>query len=98
MFDLKCKKLNCEYNKNHNCKAKVVEIKSDTECETFKATEKNESLEIEKIDQPAIRKNISVECSADCIFNHQFECTANGITVQPCKQDNCPNCCTYLPK
>ena len=98
MFDLKCKKLNCEYNKNHNCRAKVVEIQSDTECETFKPSKETNTNEVEKIDQPPVRKNIQVECSADCLFNNEFVCSANGITVQPCNGDNCPNCCTFLPK
>lgn len=98
MFDLKCKKTDCEYNKNYNCRAKDVEILENTECETFKPSNEVEVGEVEKIDQPAIRKNINVGCDADCIFNHQYECCANGITVEPCRGDNCPNCSTFMPK
>ena len=96
MFDLKCKKTDCEYNKNYNCGAKEVEIEKDTECETYKKSDIKETEE--KIDQPAVRKNIEVGCSADCIFNRQFECAANGITVEPCLSANCPNCATFMPR
>jgi hypothetical protein len=53
---------------------------------------------VEKVDQPPIRKDIEVGCNADCLFNHEHHCGANGITVQTCDNTACPNCCTYLPK
>ena len=98
MFDLKCKKTDCQYNKYCNCRANLVEIEKSTECETYKPSNEAEVGEIEKIDQPAVRKNIKVECNADCIFNREFECCANGITVQPCTGKNFPNCCTFMPR
>jgi hypothetical protein len=52
----------------------------------------------EKVSQPPIRKNIEVLCGADCLFNHNKHCSANGITVQTCDNVACPNCCTYQPK
>lgn len=96
MFDLKCKKVDCEYNKNYNCRANEIEIEKSTECETYKKSDEVET--VEKIDQPPIRKNIEVGCSANCLFNRQFECAANGITVEPCVGENCPNCSTFLPR
>ena len=97
MFDLKCKRQDCEYNKNCNCTKKNVEIKKDTSCSSYVRSENSET-EVEKIGQPAVRKNISVECSAKCLFSKDSSCEANGITVQTLDNRHCPNCCTYMPK
>lgn len=100
MYDLKCKRQGCEYNKNCNCTAKNVEVKKDTSCKTYKPS--NEHLnEEEKIGQPPIRKNIKVDCQAKCIFNEDGNCSANGITVQTCTTETeakSPNCCTFQPE
>ena len=98
MYDLKCKRQDCQHNKNCNCVIKYVEIKEDTSCDSFEKSNEAEVGEIEKIDQPAIRKNITVECQADCIFNKNSICEANGITVQTENNEFCPNCCTFMPK
>lgn len=98
MFDLKCKRKGCVYNKNCNCTAKEVSVKKDTGCKTYEPSNEAEVGEVEKIGQPPIRKNIKVACKADCIFNNDSKCSANGITVQTCDDVSCPNCCTYQPK
>lgn len=98
MFDIKCKRKNCTYNKNCNCTAKDIEITKDTDCKTYFPSNEAEVGEVEKISQPPIRKNIEVACKADCLFNHEKECIANGITIQTCENKNCPNCCTFEPK
>ena len=100
MYDLKCKRQGCTYNKNCNCTAKKVEVKKDKTCKTFEPSNNIEKQE-EKIGQPPIRKDIKVGCHADCIFNKENKCTANGITVQTCKttaSDTSPTCCTFLPE
>ena len=104
MFDLKCKRVGCEYNQSCNCTAKNVNVTQSTKCDTFKHGNKSEAEtqedieEVEKIIRPPVRKNIKVGCKADCIFNEKTECTANGITVQTCSDKTCPSCCTYQPK
>lgn len=98
MYDLKCKRKGCVHNKNCNCTANIVEVKSDTGCKTFAPSNEAEIGEVEKVGQPAIRKDIEVACHADCIFNSNSVCTANGITVQTCDNITEPNCCTYQPK
>ena len=98
MFDLKCKRKGCTYNKNCNCTAKEIEVKKDTSCKTYEPSNEAEIGEVEKIGQPPIRKDISVGCAADCIFNNSSICTANGITVQTCGDVTKPNCCTYQPR
>ncbi len=97
MFDLKCKRKGCLYNKNNNCTAKEVEVMKDTGCKTYVPSHE-EVNEIGRVDQPPVRKNIKVDCKADCIFNSDKVCTANGITVQTCDNTACPNCCTFQPK
>ncbi len=98
MFDLKCKRKGCVYNKNSNCTAKQVEVKKDTGCKTYMPSNEAEVGEVEKIGQPPIRKDIHVDCEANCIFNDNCTCTANGITVRTCDNTACPDCCTYMPK
>lgn len=97
MYDLKCKRQNCEYNKNCNCTAKKIEVKKDTSCETYEPTEKK-NIEEEKINQPPLRKDIKVDCDAKCLFNEDGICQANGITVQPNLNNATPNCVSFQPK
>lgn len=97
MFDLKCKRTRCTYNKNCNCTAKKIDVDKKTECTTYTPSNEAEVGEVEKVGQPPIRKDIKVGCSADCIFNSDKKCTANGITVQTCDNPQCPNCCTFQP-
>ena len=98
MFDLKCKRKGCAFNKNCNCTAKEVEVTKNTSCKTFEPSKEKNENQIEKIGQPPIRKDIDVFCKADCLFNHNSTCTANGITVITTDNVTCPNCCTYQPK
>ncbi len=98
MFDLKCKRKGCVYNKSSNCTAKKVDVSKDTECKTYKPSNEAEVGEVEKVSQPPIRKDIEVGCKAKCIFNTNCCCTANGITVQTEQEENCPICCTFEPE
>ena len=98
MYDLKCKRKGCEFNKNSNCTAKIVEVNNKTNCNTYVPSHENKENEVSKIGQPPIRKDIEVDCKADCIFNENNICSANGITVQTTSDKTCPNCCTYMPK
>lgn len=100
MFDLKCKRQGCEYNKNCNCTAKKVEVSKNTICNTYEASEDAAPQE-EKIGQPPIRKDIKVGCKANCLFNTDGKCIANGITVQSTTLNSTekqPTCCTFQPK
>ena len=97
MFDIKCKKIDCEFNKDCNCDAKNLEVSKSTECKTFKPNTPGEISHESKIGQPAFRKNIIVECKANCLFNKQSQCIANGICVQTCKNKDYPNCLTFKP-
>ena len=97
MFDIKCKRINCEFNKDCNCDAKDLTVSKSAECKTFKPNTTGEISHESKIGQPAFRKNIIVECKAGCLFNESNQCIANGITVQTCENKDCPNCVTFNP-
>lgn len=98
MYDLKCKRMDCEYNKNCNCTVNDLKIDSDTSCGSYHKSNEAEVGEVEKVGQPAVRKDIEVDCTANCLFNKDCICEANGITVQTCSDKTCPNCCTFMPK
>ncbi len=97
MFDLKCKRQGCTHNKNCNCTAKHIEVSKSAACKTYEASNQPREQE-ERIDQPPIRKDIKVGCIAECIFNENNKCTANGITVQTCSNRAEATCCTYQPE
>ena len=97
MFDIKCKRILCEYNKNYNCNSKTLDVSKNKECKTFKPCKNPKPDQESKIGQPAFRKNIIVSCSAKCLFNNNHQCIANGISVQTCNNKECPNCCTFKP-
>ena len=98
MFDIKCKRKACVFNKNCNCTSKNITVNNKTECKTYEPSNNPNLNEVEQINQPAIRKDIKVNCTAKCLFNKDEYCLANGITVQTCDNKTCPNCCTYEPK
>ena len=91
-MDLKCKKMNCKHNNGCACMSRGIKIEYNCECGTF---EKNENL-TEKQRQDISRdmfevaldihpfrhsRNMSIECSAECLFNKNGICKANGISV-----------------
>ena len=95
MYDLKCKRQDCEYNKNWNCTVKNLEIQDDTSCNTYVKSNEAEIGEIERIDQPAILKNINVDCKANCLFNNKGKCVSNGISIS---NKDTATCITNIPK
>ena len=95
MFDLKCKRQGCKFNESCNCTAKNINIGKQTECQTYEGTIKKKK-EKDEIKQTAARKNINVDCKANCLFNENNHCIANGISVMT--NDNTPECSTFMPK
>ena len=95
MFDLKCKRQDCKFNHNCNCTAKNIKVGERTDCETYSESQ-IPNKEKDKIAQPAMRKNINVPCDANCLFNKDCICKANGISVMT--NDGSPECCTFMPE
>ena len=84
MKDLKCGMKNCHYNKGYCCCAKEIDVNECTDCTTYSPDEeKSRSLfeagsDFVKSDYSTVT---NVFCGADCIFNRDGKCIANGITV-----------------
>lgn len=91
-MDLKCKKLNCKYNNLCACMSKAIKIARNCECATFELSDKVEPKQRQDISKdmfevaPEIHpfrhsKALSIECGAECLFNKDGICKANGISV-----------------
>ena len=91
-MDLKCKKLNCKYNNACACMSKGIIIKRSCECGTFEQDCVRDEKQHQDISKnmfevaPEIhplkkKKNVSIECKAECLFNNDGVCKANGISV-----------------
>jgi len=84
MKDLKCGLAECEYNKAYCCLAKKISVSNDAGCQTYKENPSKKNLAFEVAEDFA-RRNYDVDtqvvCRADCIFNREDICQANGITV-----------------
>lgn len=98
MYDLKCNREGCKFNKNCFCSAKQITVGKNAECTSYEASEDYHKKENSKIKQKAIRNNTMVDCKAcGCIFNSDLKCIANGICVATLA-NNCPECCTIKVK
>ncbi len=97
MVDLKCKCGKCEHNSNCNCYARCIMVGASAECKTYqKSKDENKTEYSDEIVQPLVRPSVEVMCRANCLFNKQGKCKANGISVQI--DNNNVECSTFLPK
>ena len=105
-MDLKCKKLNCKYNNCFACMSNKINVTKNCECASF---ERAETLnEKQKQDVGATmfeaapemhpyrhNKEVDIQCDANCLFNKDSRCNANGICV--CEEKS-PICATFIEK
>ncbi|MCL2861435.1 MAG: DUF1540 domain-containing protein [Firmicutes bacterium] len=100
MKDLKCGKKECRFNKGYCCTAKDISITNDTYCSSYDPVEEKRKSLFEVAHEFA-KANYTVDthvkCTADCIFEHEKCCTANGITVMS-EDERTPQCLTYVKK
>lgn len=105
-MDLKCKKLDCEYNKCFACNSKEINVNKKCECSTYHPVEKKDKKDHQDISRdmfeaaPEInpfrhKKDVQVLCSAHCLFNVDGKCMANGISVS---NQHTATCITAIPK
>lgn len=89
-MDIKCNKTICHYNNCYCCEAKGIHVAKNAECRTFEKDETKKNLQDVSRDMfeaaPEIApfrhsKNIDIACRAECLFNVNGVCNANGITV-----------------
>ena len=103
-MNIKCKEIRCKYNKNFFCNAKEIEVSEKTICQSYDMLKevkktKYENHIFENKAQSNLTPNqysVNVKCEANCLFNKDGNCHANGITVYQNK--NCPLCQTFLLK
>lgn len=104
-MDLRCNKLDCKYNDRYACRAKDIHVSKQTECRTYEHDKDKEN--IEKISKtmfesaPEIapfraKEDVGVLCHANCLFNKDGKCKANGITILEGKKDGI--CGTFIEK
>lgn len=91
-MDLKCRKTICEFNDKYSCKAKEILIGEQTECTTYQKDEDKKVENLQDISKTMFEavpelspyrhnKKCKINCNADCLFNKDGLCHANGITV-----------------
>lgn len=99
-----CRKLKCENNLQCVCKLNRIDISKDLECEMFKPDNKKADdttkTMFDKVPEFGTYKHhdeVAISCKADCIFNTNGECMANGIIVNQ-TSDNNIKCVSFLKK
>jgi len=91
-MDLKCKKMNCKYNNGCACMSRKIMVANNCECATYEKSDKIDKNQKQDISRdmfevaPEIHpfrhnRDISIECSAECLFNKNGICKSNGISV-----------------
>src|SRR5574344_9933 len=104
-MDLRCNKTNCKHNCKYSCNASEVHIAKNTDCRTYeKDAEKNiDKLQDVSRDMFEIAPEVTeykhndkmcVDCHANCLFNKEGKCNANGITVLEDKENGV--CGTFI--
>ena len=103
-MNFSCRKLKCEHNCNCVCKLKNIEISHNLDCKMHK--EDNKKVEdktktmfdkVPEFSNFVHHEEVKISCSAQCIFNTNGQCMANGIIVNETKPDNAI-CVTFLKK
>jgi hypothetical protein len=102
-MDIVCRKTKCKYNKNYVCQADGILINKQIICSTYIPSEKEEidysDNLLERTPTYATYRvihDLNLLCKTNCLFNHNGQCEANGITVNSINEK--PFCVTYLKK
>lgn len=96
-MDLKCKRLDCKFNKQYACTARGILVTNELECSTYennpnppKEQKQNVSKtmfsEVPEIHPFRHSVNVNILCEANCLFNKKGVCVANGITIDVSKK------------
>lgn len=84
MKDLKCGLKDCKYNKGYCCTAKKIGVDNNSDCVSYTPSEQKRQALFESAEDFAPANysvDTSIECTAQCLFNKNNKCIANGITV-----------------
>lgn len=88
-MNIVCRKTKCKYNNNQACMSKKLYIDKELNCSEYSPIEKNSLQDISKNMMevaPEIapfrhNKDVEIKCTANCVFNKNCRCLANGIFV-----------------
>lgn len=88
-MNIVCRKTKCKYNNNQACNSPKLLIDSELNCEQYEPVEKGSLQDVSRNMMevaPEIapfkhNKDIEISCQANCVFNKDGECKANGIFV-----------------
>jgi len=84
MKDLKCAIAECEHNQAYCCCAKSIDVSDGAGCKTY-SPNLNKRKNLFEVGEDFAKRNYDVDtavaCKADCLFNKENVCCANGITV-----------------
>lgn len=103
-MDLRCRKTNCKFNKDLTCTAKSIEISAKLECKQYVRKVEKGLKDFSKqifTDNPfkvadyRHLKDMCLTCKANCLFNKEGHCLANGITVNETSSKDA-KCITFL--
>ncbi len=106
-MDLKCKKLNCKNNDRYSCMKDCIKVSDSAECDSFEKADNLDEKQRQDVSQTMFetapdyhpyrhKREVDIECGADCLFNSNHKCRANGISV--CNCGKTPLCTTFLKK
>lgn len=102
-MDIRCRKTDCEFNERLTCNSKEILIDNNIVCKSYiKVAEKARDIskqifeETPEIGDYKHNKDMCLKCKAECIFNKNKECIANGITLNDI--DDIPKCITFSKK
>ncbi len=102
-MDIRCRKNLCRFNDRFVCKAKEILVTKRVTCSTFEKDENKKDVqdvtkhlfEREPCYAPQRdSKALTINCKADCLFNHNGKCVSNGITINSIEE--CPYCISFL--
>ena len=107
-MDLKCRNLDCENNNCYSCTRKGITVNNHSYCKDYKKSEKLNKEQQQNVPETMFKKEpiihpyrhnktVNIECGAECLFNHDGKCYANGIAVQNLEPKNA-KCITYMKK
>ena len=106
-MDLKCKKLNCKNNDRYSCMRDNISVTSGAECSSFEKADELRDCQKQNVSKTMFetapdyhpyrhKRDVGIECGADCLFNYENKCRANGISVCDCSK--IALCTTFIKK
>ena len=106
-MDLKCKRLDCKNNDKYSCMKDVIMVSESAECDSYELDDEVRDGQDQNVSRDMFevapdyhpyrhKRQVDIECGAECLFNSSKKCRANGISV--CKCGDIALCTTFIKK